>query len=431
MRMYDLISKKKNGIPLTDEEIKAFVSGFMAGEIPDYQVSAFLMAGYIYSMTPKETTALTIEMAKSGECLDLKKYFHKFTVDKHSTGGVGDKTTLIVGPIVAACGVLVPKMSGKGLGHTGGTIDKLQSIPNFRTDLSLEEFVEVVKKCGVSVVSQTAELAPADKKIYALRDATATVDSIPLISSSIMSKKLAMGADALVLDVKVGSGAFMKTITEARKLAESMVSTALSAGKKCRAILTNMDAPLGKCIGNSLEVIEAIEVLKGKVTSNLYEISIELAANMLFLAEKGSLDDCRKLSKEAISSGKAIEVFRQMIALQGGKSDVIDDYSLFERPKFSKEIFADKDGFVSEINCEECGLSAQILGAGRATKDAEIDFTAGIVLNKVLGEKVRKDELLATFYSSVTDDFSEAEQRFLAAYIIGEKIPKLIPIILE
>ena len=430
MNMYDLITKKKHNVCLTKDEIEWLVDGFTNGEIPDYQMSAFLMAVCFTSMTDAETAALTIAMAKSGDMLDLS-LLGGVTVDKHSTGGVGDKTTLIVAPIVASYGVFVPKMSGRGLGHTGGTIDKLESIPGFRTNLSFDEFIEVVKQANFAVVGQTGHLTPADKKMYALRDITGTVDSIPLISSSIMSKKLATGADCIVLDVKVGSGAFMKTIGEARKLAGSMERTAILAGKKCRAIITNMDKPLGHAIGNSLEVIEAIETLKGNVQGDLYKLCIELSANMLFLAGKGPLNNCRTMAADAVKSGMALNSLRKMIELQGGNSDVIDNYFLLPQATRKHEIFAKNDGFITKINCEECGLTALMLGAGRSVKDAKIDYSAGIVLNKVLNEHVESGELIATLYTSTDCDFSEISERFLNAYEIDNKITKEFGIIIE
>ena len=430
MNMYDLISKKKHNIALDDEEINWIVGEFTNGNIPDYQMSAFLMAVCFNSMNENETAALTMAMAKSGDMLDLSE-LGGITVDKHSTGGVGDKTTLIVAPIVASCGVYVPKMSGRGLGHTGGTIDKLESIPGFKTDLSFDEFLEVVKEVNFAVVGQTGHLTPADKKIYALRDITATVDSIPLISSSIMSKKLATGADCIVLDVKVGSGAFMKTVGEARKLARSMEETAKLAGKKCRAIITNMDKPLGTSIGNSVEVIEAIEALKGNVTGDLYKICIELAGNMLVLAGKGTINECREMAVNSIKTGKALSTLKRMIELQGGNSNVIDDYSLFPQPTEKYEVFSTEEGYVSSINCEECGLVALQLGAGRIIKDQKVDYSAGIVLNKVLGDYVQKGELVATLFSSSKCDFVTIKDRFLKNYVVNSKMQNIMGIIIE
>ncbi|HNX63777.1 MAG TPA: thymidine phosphorylase [Oscillospiraceae bacterium] len=430
MQMYDLINKKRHGLSLSREEIYWIVENFTNGVIPDYQMSAFLMAVCFASMNEGETADLTMAMANSGDMLDLSS-FGGFTVDKHSTGGVGDKTTLIIAPIVASYGVKVPKMSGRGLGHTGGTIDKLESIPGFKTALSFEEFSDVVKKCGLAVVGQTAHLAPADKKIYALRDITATVESIPLISSSIMSKKLATGADGIVLDIKVGSGAFMKNIDDARKLAESMTKTAHLAGRKCKAIITNMDKPLGRAIGNSLEVIEAIEVLKNKVRGDLYDICIELSANMLSLSGMANVEECRHLAKNAIENGTALEKLREMIKLQSGNEKVIDDYGLFKAPAHKYEVRADRSGYISSINCEECGICALMLGAGRAVKNADIDPSAGIILNKLLGDKVEAGEVIAVFYTSQNIDISEIEQKFLSSYSISDKVEKNFGIIIE
>ncbi len=339
-----------------------------------------------------------------------------FNVDKHSTGGVGDKTTLIVAPIVAACGVCVPKMSGRGLGHTGGTIDKLESIPGFKTEIPFEKFVDNVKKAGLAVAGQTGSLVPADKKIYALRNATATVDSIPLICSSIMSKKLATGADGIVLDVKVGDGAFMKTYEEAEKLAEAMVRVGKLAGRKCVAVITDMEKPLGRAVGNSLEVIEALEALKGKAPADLMEVSLVLAAEMLYVAGKGNAEKCREMAENAVSSGKALDKLREMIELQNGNPMVIDDYSLFEQPKHSKEIFASEDGYITGISCEKTGLISLKLGAGRETKESDIDFTAGIIFDKTVGDKVSKGDKLATLYTSTACDIEAIAEEFAAVF---------------
>lgn len=420
MSSYDIILKTKNGIELTDEEIRWFVNSYVNGEVPDYQLSAWLMAVCFNSLSDRETTALTLAMCESGEMINLSG-IDGITVDKHSTGGVGDKTSLIIAPIISACGAFVPKMSGRGLGHTGGTIDKLESIPNFKTELSFGRFIEVVGRAGFSIISQSGNIVPADKKIYALRDATATVDSIPLISSSIMSKKLAMGADCILLDVKLGSGAFMKTEETAIKLANTMVNTAVNAGKGCRAMITNMDEPLGDSVGNAIEIIEIIEILKGNKKGRLYELCIDLSANMLEMAEKGNAKECKKLAIGAINSGQALERLRLMIELQGGNSSVIDNYSLLPQPKYSAEVLAEQDGYIAEINSEEVGLIALKLGAGRATKDSEIDLSAGIKLNESVGDYVEKGEKIMTLFSSMENDFDEALNMARKAVIICQK----------
>ncbi len=410
MTIYEIITKKKHNVELSTEEIEWVVAGYVSGSIPDYQMSALLMAICFCSLSDRETTDLTMAMARSGDM--IKPETGGFNVDKHSTGGVGDKTTLIVAPIVAACGVCVPKMSGRGLGHTGGTIDKLESIPGFITEIPFDKFVDNVKKSGLAVAGQTGSLVPADKKIYALRNATATVDSIPLICSSIMSKKLATGADGIVLDVKVGDGAFMKTYEDAEKLADAMVRVGKLAGRKCVAVITDMEKPLGRAVGNSLEVIEAIEALKGKAPTDLMEVSIVLAAEMLYVAGKGNAEECREMAEEAVASGKALAKLREMIELQGGNPAVIDDYNLFEQPKRSKEIFSPENGYITGISCEQTGLISLRLGAGRENKESEIDFTAGIIFEKTVGDKVKKGERLATLYTSTDCDIEAISQDF-------------------
>ena len=430
MTIYEIITKKKHNAELSTEEINWVVAGYVSGSIPDYQMSALLMAICFCSLSDRETTDLTMAMARSGDM--IKPETGGFNVDKHSTGGVGDKTTLIVAPIVAACGVCIPKMSGRGLGHTGGTIDKLESIPGFETEIPFEKVVDNVKKAGLAVAGQTGSLVPADKKIYALRNATATVDSIPLICSSIMSKKLATGADGIVLDVKVGDGAFMKTYDDAEKLAEAMVRVGKLAGRKCVAVITDMEKPLGRAVGNSLEVIEAIEALKGNAPDDLMEVSLVLATEMLYTAGKGSSEECRKMAEEAVSSGKALAKLREMIELQGGKPDVIDNYKLFEQPKRSKEILADKDGYIAGISCEKTGLISLKLGAGRETKESDIDFTAGIIFDKTVGDKVSAGDRLATLYTSTECDMEEIAEEFASVFTFNaektstEKIVKKI-----
>jgi pyrimidine-nucleoside phosphorylase len=419
MTIYDIITKKKHNAELTTEEIEWFIAGYVSGNIPDYQASALLMAICFNSLSDRETVDLTMAMARSGNMFKLP--LDRLCIDKHSTGGVGDKTTLIVAPIVASCGVYVPKMSGRGLGHTGGTIDKLESIPGFNTSLDFDSFINIVRNAGFAVAGQTGTLVPADKKLYALRNATATVDSIPLICSSIMSKKLATGADGIVLDVKVGDGAFMKNVSDAEKLAQAMVNTAELAGKKCCAVLTNMDKPLGKAVGNSLEVIEAIEALKGNAPSDLYDVSMALASEMLYLGGKGSPEKCRELAENAVSSGKALDALRKMIALQGGNPAVIDDYSLFKQAERCTEVYADRSGYITKISCERTGLISLELGAGRKTKESDIDFSAGILLNKTVGEYVNKGEKIAVLYTSSQCSLQEIAEEFKNVISIEEK----------
>ncbi|MBQ8826818.1 MAG: thymidine phosphorylase [Oscillospiraceae bacterium] len=418
MTMYELITKKKHSVELTTDEINWIVAGFTSGDIPDYQVSAWLMAVCFSSMSDRETTDLTMAMARSGNVLELE--LDKFCADKHSTGGVGDKTTLILAPIAAACGIYTPKMSGRGLGHTGGTIDKLESIPGFSTSLNYEQFIDTVKEASFSVTGQTADLVPADKKLYALRDATATVDSIPLICSSIMSKKLATGADGIVLDVKVGDGAFMKTQEDAEKLAEAMVRTGKMAGKKCSAIITNMNKPLGRAVGNSIEVVEAIECLKGNGPDDLMEVAYTIAAEMLSQAGKGSHEECLEMAEEAVSSGAALEHLAKMIRLQGGDPSVINDYSKFKQAEFKREVYSPCDGYINSIACEKTGLIAMNLGAGRKVKGEEIDHTAGIYFNRTVGERVCKGDLLCTLYTSREVDLDTAEKDILTVFSYAE-----------
>ena len=412
MNIIDIINKTKKAQELSEEEIFWLVDGFTKGDIPDYQMSAWLMAVCLNGLTEKETFALTSAMRDSGDTLRLNILF---TADKHSTGGVGDKTSLIIGPIVAACGVCVAKMSGRGLGHTGGTIDKLESIDGYRTDLSLEEFESVLKETGFSIISQTGELCPADKKMYALRNATGTVDSIPLICASIMSKKLATNTDCLILDVKYGSGAFMKNKSDADKLAKLMEKVGKSAGKKCKAVVTDMDSPLGRNIGNALEVREAVEILQGKLRGRLYDICIELAADMLELAGKGTNRECRSMAEEAVSSGKALDILRRTIKLHGGNEKICDDTSLLPQPQLKYEIRATKDMEILGFNCEELGMTSVLLGAGRLNKNDKIDMSAGIVMNCEIGDHLNADDVIMTLYSTVCSDFSDAAVRALNA----------------
>lgn len=423
MRMYDLIMKKRNGDELNDEEIRFLIQEYVAGGIPDYQMSAFLMAVYFQGMTEAETLAMTMEAARSGDMVDLSP-IEGIKVDKHSTGGVGDKTTLIIAPMVAACGVKVAKMSGRGLGHTGGTVDKLESIPGFRTALSREEFFAVVNKTGVSVIGQSGNLAPADKKLYALRDVTATVDSIPLIAVSIMSKKLAAGSDGILLDVKTGSGAFMKTIDDSITLAQEMVKIGAGAGKRMMALITNMDIPLGNKIGNSLEVIEAIETLQGEGPEDLTKVCIHLAANMLYLAGKGEIEDCMKMAERTIEDGSALKCLKEMVEAQGGDGSVILDPKKFAKAPYVRQVAAHEEGYLIAMDTQACGIASSLLGAGRETKDSDIDFTAGIVLHKKTGDYVEKGESLASFYTSRETLFDEAERRYRKALTFGKEKPK-------
>lgn len=412
MNIIDVINKTKRSVPLTQEEISYLVTDYTNGKIPDYQMSAWLMAVCLNGLTDEETFALTMAMRDSGKVLHLDI---PLTVDKHSTGGVGDKTSLVIGPIVAACGVCAAKMSGRGLGHTGGTIDKLESINGFRTDLPLEEFQSVLKQTGFSIISQSDELCPADKKIYALRNVTGTVDSIPLICASIMSKKLAMNADCLVLDVKYGSGAFMKTPEDAKKLGELMERIGTFAGKKCKAVITDMNTPLGSNIGNALEVKEAVETLQGKVKGRFYDVCIELAADMLEIAGKGTNDECHAMAEEAVSSGKALDVLRKTIRLQGGDERICDDVSLLPRPEFHYEVRATEDMDIVSFNTEELGMTSLLLGAGCTEKGDRIDPSAGIVMNCSPGDTLSEGDVIMTLYSSFCSDFSNAAVRALNA----------------
>lgn len=418
--MYDIIHKKRNGGELSEEEIRFFIEGYTDESIPDYQAAALCMAVYFRGMTPKETSILTLAMAESGDQIDLGG-IEGFTVDKHSTGGVGDKTSLIVVPIVASCGGKVAKMSGRGLGHTGGTVDKLESIPGFRTELNPDDFIKQVNGIGLCIVGQTGELAPADKKLYALRDVTATVESIPLIASSIMSKKLAAGSKGIVLDVKTGSGAFMKTVEESENLAREMVAIGKSAGRSVTAVITNMDIPLGDSVGNSLEVIEAIKTLKGEGESDLTEVCLTLAAQMLSMVTGEDEKTCYSMAKGAIDNGLAINKLREMISAQGGNANVVDDYSLFKQPKYTAEIFSECDGYIEHTDAEKIGIASVILGAGREKKGDPIDPSAGIVLKKKTGDYVKKGEPLAVFYTDDEGKIEGAKQEFLDAFTFGNE----------
>lgn len=429
MRMYDLIDKKKKNDPLSRSEIEAMVTGYVDEKIPDYQMAAFLMAVCFNGMTDEELLYLTNAMADSGERIDLSA-IQGTKVDKHSTGGVGDKTTLIIAPIVAACGGKVAKMSGRGLGFTGGTADKLEAIPGYRMELSDREFFQNVNEIGVSVMGQSADIAPADKKMYALRDVTATVDSIPLIAASVMSKKLAAGSDKILLDVTVGSGAFMKKTEDAVLLAEKMVSIGEGAGKETIALITNMDVPLGSSVGNTMEVIEAIEVLSGKGQKDLLEVCRHLAANMLHLSGKGTMEECFSLTDEAIRSGKALECFAAMAEAQGGDASYIRNPDKFEKAAFKKDVTVKEAGYISHMDTERCGRTAVILGAGRETREDKIDMAAGIRFYKKTGDKVTSGDILATLYSSKEENLEEAAEYLMSSYEFSTQKPDVIKEIL-
>lgn len=431
MRMYDIIHKKREGGELTREELRFFVLGFTRGEIPDYQASALLMAIFFRGMTRRETGDLTLEMAGSGDRVDLSA-LPGVKVDKHSTGGVGDKTSLIIGPIAAACGVTVAKMSGRGLGHTGGTVDKLESIPGLRTDIPRQEFFDIVKRTGLSIIGQSGNLCPADKKLYALRDVTATVESLPLIASSIMSKKIAAGADAILLDVKVGSGAFMKTLEDSRALAREMVRIGSQVGRQTVALITDMDMPLGRKIGNALEVQEAVEVLSGKGDHRLRSLCLELSANMVYLGRQAeTMEGARAKAAEAVCSGGALEKLRRMVEAQGGDPSYITNPEKFTISPACVEIAAPQGGYITRLDAEGCGLAAVELGAGRETKESPIDFGAGIVLMKNKGDRVEKGQPIARLYAQSEALCRRGEERFFQALEVGPQAPQTGPMILD
>lgn len=426
MNVYEIIDKKKRGLELNQTEIEYLINGYVNNEIPDYQISAWLMAVYFQGMTDRELLALTNCMTKSGEIVDLSSIMG-VKVDKHSTGGVGDKVTLVVAPIVAACGGKVAKMSGRGLGFTGGTIDKLEAIPGLKTALAEEDFFNMVNEIGLAVMGQSADIAPADKKLYALRDVTATVDSIPLIASSIMSKKLAAGSDKIVLDVTVGSGAFMKDKENAVQLAEKMVAIGNGAGKKTVAILTNMDVPLGKMVGNNLEVVEAIETLKGRGPEDLIAVVVEIASTMLYLAQIGTKEECMKKVKRVIADGSALEKLKLMVERQGGDGSYIENPDQFEKAIYQHEIIANNSGYIGKMNTEECGKAAVLLGAGREVKDDPIDMTAGIQFNKKTGDAVKQRDIVAIAYSSSKEKLQQGVQKISDIYDIVDKRPQVVP----
>lgn len=415
MRMYDIILKKRNSGELTREEIEYFIQNYVNGTIPDYQASALLMAIFFNKMTKEETANLTMSMVNSGDILDLSG-IKGIKIDKHSTGGVGDKTSLVLGPMVAACGVPVAKMSGRGLGHTGGTIDKLESINGFSVEMTKEEFIKNVNTVGLAIGGQTGNLVPADKKLYALRDVTATVDNISLIASSIMSKKIASGADAIVLDVKVGSGAFMKDLASAFELAQEMVDIGTSLNRKTVAVISDMDQPLGRAVGNSLEVVEAVDTLKGKGPNDLLSLCLTLGSYMLLLAgREKTLEDATKTLSETISSGTALMKLKEFIARQGGLAEVVDNTSMFPSSKYSVQIKCDKRGYIGSITADEVGLASLALGAGRETKDSKIDLSVGIVLNKKVGDPVSPGDVVATIYGNDNDKISLCAEKLIGA----------------
>lgn len=421
MRIYDIIAKKRDKKELTKLEIEFFVNGFTNGEIADYQASALLMAILLNGMTVKETSYLTEAMAKSGDIADLSM-INGVKVDKHSTGGVGDKTTLVVAPIVASFGIPVAKMSGRGLGHTGGTIDKLESIKDFSIALSVEEFVNNVNNINIAVVGQTGNLAPADKKMYALRDVTATVQSIPLIASSIMSKKIAGGADAIVLDVKCGSGAFMKNIESARELAQIMVSIGNEVGRKVVAIITNMDEPLGYAIGNAIEIKEAIDTLMGKGPEDFRNICIELATQMIYLATNEDEKVIRDKVKEKLMNGEAYNKFREFVIAQHGDISVIDNLKLLPGAENIINLHSREEGYVRNIDAEKLGIASMLLGGGRAKKEDSIDYGVGVVVHKKVGDFVAKNEIIATIYANDLKNIENVKTTILDAYKFSKEI---------
>lgn len=430
MRIYDIITKKKNGLALTKEEIDFTINGYMADKIADYQMSALTMAICLKGMDDKETLYLTEAMLNSGDTVDLS-CLGTLSVDKHSTGGVGDKTTLIVAPIVASLGCKVAKMSGRGLGFTGGTVDKLESLTGYKTTLDAAEFLEIVQKTGVSVIGQSGNLAPADKRLYALRDVTATIDSIPLIASSIMSKKLASGSHSIVLDVKCGDGAFMKDLQSATALGEAMIKIGKGFGRRVRALVTNMSVPLGVAVGNALEVWEAVQVLKGKGEKNLTELCVALASNIASLGLDMDIEKARAAVSDAIASGAALKKMIEWIYAQGGDASLLEnpDKLLFAKEKC--EFRASCDGYISSISAEGVGVASMLLGAGRVKKEDSIDFTAGIILNVHQGDFVKKGDLIATLQSSFVSSFESALLRLEQSIVISEEKPEKMPLIYD
>lgn len=422
MRMYDVILKKRQGIELSDKEIQWLIRGYVEGNIPDYQMSAFLMAVMFKGMTTKELGTFTMAMAHSGDMVNLSA-IKGIKVDKHSTGGVGDKTTLVIASLVAACGGVVAKMSGRGLGHTGGTIDKMESIPGLKTELSEEAFRNQVNNIGVAVIGQSSNIAPADKKIYALRDVTATVDSIPLIASSIMSKKLASGADAILLDVKVGSGAFMKSLDEAHTLAQTMVDIGRENKRIVKAVITDMDRPLGYAIGNALEIAEVIQTLRGHGPRDLTDECLVMAAYLLVMSEKGDYDTYYAKVQTALQSGAGLAKLRELIISQGGDGRVVDNISLLGQSQFTYDIKTSSAGYITHMDTEACGIASVMLGAGRTVKDGPIDMTAGIVMHKKTGDSIAEGDVIATLYADDESLFEGAAHTYVQALTIGLEKP--------
>jgi pyrimidine-nucleoside phosphorylase len=428
MRMVDVIEKKRDGKELTTEEIQFFINGYTNNTIPDYQISALTMAIYFQGMNDRERADLTMAMVHSGDTIDLSA-IEGVKVDKHSTGGVGDTTTLVLGPLVAALGVPVAKMSGRGLGHTGGTIDKLESVAGFHVEIENNEFIRLVNENKIAVIGQSGNLTPADKKLYALRDVTATVDSIPLIASSIMSKKIAAGADAICLDVKTGAGAFMKTLDDSRELAKAMVNIGNNVGRKTMAVISDMSQPLGFAIGNALEVKEAIDTLRGKGPEDLTELCLTLGSHMVYLAGKTStIEEAREQLKEVIANGKALETFKVFLQSQGGDSSVVDDPSKLPQASYTFQLESIEDGFISEIIADEIGTAAMMLGAGRVTKESEIDLSVGLVLNKKIGDQVKIGDSLVTIYANQAEIEEVKRKLYQNIKISKQKVtpPKLI-----
>ncbi len=424
MRMYDLIMKKRNGAALSAEEIDWMVAEYTADKIPDYQMSAMMMAVYFQGMTGEETAALTMAMARSGDMLDLSA-IEGVKADKHSTGGVGDKTSIALMPMVAACGLKIAKMSGRGLGHTGGTIDKLESFPGFSTEISTAYFIEQVNRIGISIMGQTLSLAPADKKLYALRDVTATVDNLSLIASSIMSKKLASGADAIVLDVKTGSGAFMKKEEDAFALAREMVMLGKSAGRKTIAVVTDMDQPLGCAVGNALEVKEAIETLRGNGPEDFVTLCMTLGTQMLLAGGKAETNkQAEEMLRRVIEDGSAIRKLAQFVEAQGGNASAVYDTSLLPQASLVEEIRSEEEGYLTRMVCDEVGTCALMLGGGRETKESEIDLSVGLMLQKKVGDYVKKGDAIAAIYANDEGKLAMAKTRFLKACYFGEKAPE-------
>lgn len=420
MRMVDIIEKKRNGKELSTEEIQFFINGYTKGAIPDYQASALLMSIFFRGMTERECADLTMAMARSGDQMDLSA-IQGIKVDKHSTGGVGDTTTLVLGPLVASVGVPVAKMSGRGLGHTGGTIDKLESVPGFHVEMESSKFIELVNRNKIAVVGQSGNLTPADKKLYALRDVTATVESIPLIASSVMSKKIAAGADAIVLDVKTGAGAFMKTRESARELAEAMVRIGQQVGRKTMAVISDMNQPLGYAIGNALEVKEAIDTLKGKGPQDLTELCLTLGSYMVLLAEQaGTVEEAREKLQKSIQNGTALETFRSFLAAQGGDASVVDHPEKLPQAKYQINLPAKEDGFIADMEADSIGTAAMWLGAGRATKESKIDLAVGIILKKKMGDPIKKGETMATIYSN-REDVEDVKEKLYESIKIAKK----------